>query len=128
MAKRRRWRWDADAVRGLRRHLAVTQEELAAELGVRQQTVSEWETGAYQPGGASERVLTMVAEQAGFVWDAGEAGGAAAADERGQPYDGTLEGGGSKLDGSAADSGPGGETREAGSGDDEGGRPGEGGG
>ena len=52
----------------------MTQEELAAELGVRQQTVSEWETGAYQPRGASERVLTMVAEQAGFVWDAGAAG------------------------------------------------------
>ena len=34
----------------------------AAELGVRQQTVSEWETGRYAPRGASARVLSMLAE------------------------------------------------------------------
>jgi DNA-binding transcriptional regulator YiaG len=73
MAKRKRAGWDAHSVKGLRRHLALTQEELAGELGVRQQTVSEWETGAYRPRGASERVLTMVAEQAGFVWGAAPA-------------------------------------------------------
>jgi len=56
-------------VRGLRRHLALTQEELAAQLGVRQQTVSEWETGAYQPRGASERLLAIVAERASFPYD-----------------------------------------------------------
>jgi len=55
MAKRRRAAWDAESVRGLRRHLALTQEQLADELGVRQQTVSEWETGAYRPRGASDR-------------------------------------------------------------------------
>ncbi len=44
---------------------------MADELGVRQQTVSEWETGAYQPRGASERLLTIVAERAGFEYDAG---------------------------------------------------------
>lgn len=120
MAKRRRWRWDADAVRGLRRHLAVTQEELAAELGVRQQTVSEWETGAYQPRGASERVLTMVAEQAGFVWDVGQAGG-----ETAPAGEATLEAGRSKLNGSVRDE-MGGETREARPADDRRGRPGEG--
>jgi DNA-binding transcriptional regulator YiaG len=70
MAKRKRSAWDAHSVKGLRRHLALTQEELAGELGVRQQTVSEWETGAYRPRGASERVLSMVAEQAGFIWGA----------------------------------------------------------
>ncbi len=62
----RRARWDAGSVRGLRRHLALTQGELAAELGVRQQTVSEWETGAYRPRGASDRVLTIIADRAGF--------------------------------------------------------------
>ena len=36
------------------------------ELGVRQQTVSEWEVGLYTPRGASRRVLSMVAEQAGL--------------------------------------------------------------
>ncbi|HEX5502228.1 MAG TPA: helix-turn-helix domain-containing protein [Thermomicrobiales bacterium] len=125
MVKRGRLRWDAGAVRGLRRHLAVTQEELAAELGVRQQTVSEWETGAYQPRGASERVLTMVAEQAGFVWDVGDAGG-----ETREAGGGTApadhdrpEAGSSKLDGGAR-----GGARDAGAADDERGHPGDGGG
>jgi DNA-binding transcriptional regulator YiaG len=31
---------------------------------VRQQTISEWETGAYQPRGASAKLLTVVAERA----------------------------------------------------------------
>ncbi len=69
MGKRRRVAWDSSAVRGLRRHLELTQEQLAGELGVRQQTVSEWETGAYRPRGASERVLNMVAERAEFAYD-----------------------------------------------------------
>jgi DNA-binding transcriptional regulator YiaG len=72
MTKKRRAVWDAESVRGLRRHLALTQEELAGELGVRQQTVSEWETGAYRPRGASGRLLTLVAEQAGFAYEDGE--------------------------------------------------------
>lgn len=76
-ARRRQPGWDATSVRGLRRHLALTQEELAEELGVRQQTVSEWETGSYRPRGASERVLMMVAERAGYPYDAAPAGRAA---------------------------------------------------
>ena len=57
--------WDATSVRGLRRRLGLSQQALAQELGVRQQTVSEWETGLYAPRGASRRVLSLVAEQAG---------------------------------------------------------------
>lgn len=72
MARRRRATWDAGSVRGLRRHLALTQEQLAEELGVRQQTVSEWETGVYRPRGASDRLLTLVAERAGFAYESGE--------------------------------------------------------
>jgi DNA-binding transcriptional regulator YiaG len=68
--KRRHAAWDARSVRGLRRHLALTQAELAAELGVRQQTVSEWETGQYTPRGASEKLLTIVAERGGFSYRA----------------------------------------------------------
>ena len=71
MSKRRRASWDATSVRGLRRHMALTQEQLADELGVRQQTVSEWETGVYRPRGASERLLSLVAERAGFAYEAG---------------------------------------------------------
>ncbi len=56
--------WDARTVRALRERLGLTQRQLADELNVRQQTVSEWETGAYQPRGASEKLLSMVAERA----------------------------------------------------------------
>lgn len=69
---RRRDQWDAERVRRLRVRLGLTQRELANELGVRQQTVSEWETGAYQPRGASARLLRLVAERAGLdTYDAG---------------------------------------------------------
>jgi DNA-binding transcriptional regulator YiaG len=71
MPKTRRVKWDARSVKGLRRHLALTQAELADELGVRQQTVSEWETGQYTPRGASEKLLNIVAEHGGFPYRAG---------------------------------------------------------
>ena len=69
--KSRSVKWDARSVKGLRRHLALTQTELADELGVRQQTVSEWETGQYTPRGASEKLLNMVAERGGYAYRAG---------------------------------------------------------
>ena len=57
-------RWDARKVWELRKKLGLSQQALAQELGVRQQTISDWETGLYAPRGASNRVLSMVAEQA----------------------------------------------------------------
>jgi DNA-binding transcriptional regulator YiaG len=66
MAKRRRPAWGKDDVRSLRTHLGMTQQELADEMGTRQQTISEWETGMYQPRGASVTLLNLVAERAGF--------------------------------------------------------------
>jgi DNA-binding transcriptional regulator YiaG len=72
MATRRRSVWDATSVRGLRRHLALTQDQLADELGVRQQTISEWETGAYRPRGASTRLLSIIADRADYEYNAGE--------------------------------------------------------
>ena len=65
---RKRPEWDAEAVRALRAHLGATQGELAEELGVRQQTVSEWETSVYRPRGAAAKLLSMVAEQAEFAY------------------------------------------------------------
>ena len=62
--------WDAERVRRLRRHLALTQSAFAAELNARQQTVSEWETGRYRPRGPSARLLTLIAEEAGFAYTA----------------------------------------------------------
>jgi DNA-binding transcriptional regulator YiaG len=70
--KRRGPAWDAGQVRALRRHLGLNQRELAEELGTRQQTISEWETGQYRPRGASARLLTLVAERAGFRYEASQ--------------------------------------------------------
>ena len=68
--ERRRGGWKADRVRRLRQSLKLSQQAFAQELGVRQQTVSEWETGAYEPRGASARLLDIVAERAGFTYGA----------------------------------------------------------
>jgi putative transcriptional regulator len=74
--------WDAGRVRALRRHLGYTQQQLSDELGTRQQTVSEWETGMYQPRGASARLLSLIAERAGFQYEDGSAPADGAATER----------------------------------------------
>src|SRR3972149_2210961 len=68
----RRRDWEAEGVRALRRHLGLSQQQMAAELGTRQQTVSEGETGLYRPGGAPARLLTIIAERAGFQYEAGK--------------------------------------------------------
>jgi DNA-binding transcriptional regulator YiaG len=62
--------WDSGRVQALRRHLGLTQRELSDRLGTRQQTISEWETGMYRPRGASATLLSLVAEKAGFRYDA----------------------------------------------------------
>ncbi len=72
--ERKRPVWDAQRVRALRRHLGLSQAQLAQELGVRQQTVSEWETGRYRPRGAAARLLSLVAERAGFRYGEGPEG------------------------------------------------------
>jgi len=72
--------WNAAAVLGLRRHLEMSQNAFAGELGTRQQTVSEWETGRYRPRGTSARLLSIIAERAGFEY---EAGGGDSGDEPG---------------------------------------------
>lgn len=53
----------------LRRRAGLSQAALARRLGVRQQTVSEWERGRYAPRGASLTVLRMFEEEI-EPWDA----------------------------------------------------------
>ena len=60
--------WDSQRIQALRRHLGLTQRELADRLGTRQQTISEWETGMYRPRGASATLLSIVAERANFEY------------------------------------------------------------
>jgi DNA-binding transcriptional regulator YiaG len=62
--------WDSERIRALRQHLGITQREMANRLGTRQQTISEWELGLYKPRGASSTLLSIVAEQAKFRYNA----------------------------------------------------------
>jgi DNA-binding transcriptional regulator YiaG len=66
-AKRKlEYNWDAESIRALRQHLDMTQQQMSDELGVRQQTVSDWERGYHRPRGGMARLLTIVAERANF--------------------------------------------------------------
>ena len=62
--------WDNERIQALRRHLGLTQRQLAETLGTRQQTISEWETGMYKPRGASATLLSIIAERAKFKYEA----------------------------------------------------------
>ena len=70
-SKRRqaKYNWTAEQIRALRLHMNLTQREMADELQVRQQTISEWETGLHQPHRSTQKVLTIIAEQADFLYD-----------------------------------------------------------
>jgi DNA-binding transcriptional regulator YiaG len=70
--KKGKKQWSKEEVRALRRHLNLTQARLAEELGTRQQTISEWETGMYRPRGASATLLSIIAERSGFGYQAKE--------------------------------------------------------
>ena len=61
--------WNKDSIRALREHLGMTQRQMADELEVRQQTISEWETGFHVPHRSTQKTLSMVAERASFSYD-----------------------------------------------------------
>ncbi len=61
--------WNGRMIRALREYMNLNQAEFAQELGVRQPTVSEWETGAYDPKRSSSKLLMFVAERAGFEYE-----------------------------------------------------------
>ena len=60
--------WDRRSVQALRRHLELTQANMAREMGTRQQTISEWELGIYKPRGTSATLLSIVAERSSFKY------------------------------------------------------------
>lgn len=68
--RRARQEWDAKRIKALREHMKMTQQQMADELEVRQQTISEWETGVHRPHRSTQKTLSMVAERAGFVYSA----------------------------------------------------------
>jgi len=60
--------WDAETIKQLRDFMGLTQQQFAEELGVRQQTISEWEVGKYTPRRSTSKYLSLVAERAGFTY------------------------------------------------------------
>ena len=44
-------------IRAARKSLALTQGQLAAVMGLRQATISDWERGIYPQDGSNERLL-----------------------------------------------------------------------
>ncbi|WP_008311802.1 helix-turn-helix transcriptional regulator [Leptolyngbya sp. PCC 6406] len=53
--------WNEVTIRSLRQHLHLTQAEFADTLGVRRQTVSEWENGVYTPERSTIKHLQLIA-------------------------------------------------------------------
>jgi DNA-binding transcriptional regulator YiaG len=72
-AKRKpKYEWNADSIRALRRHLDMSQQQMSQELGIRQQTISDWELGYHCPRGGMARLLAIVAERAEFRYRTNE--------------------------------------------------------
>ena len=67
-----KYEWNADSIRELRRHLDMSQQQMSEELGIRQQTVSDWELGYHRPRGGMAHFLAIVAERANFQYRASE--------------------------------------------------------
>ncbi|MEB3355440.1 MAG: helix-turn-helix transcriptional regulator [Synechococcales bacterium] len=59
--------WTREAIRALRHHMGLTQAVFAQHLGVRRQTVSEWENGVYEPERSTAKLLQFVAKEAAFT-------------------------------------------------------------
>ena len=55
--------WNGKRIKDLRKRLGLTQEELAAEIGTRQQTISHWETEDYLPRGIPQKILSIMEEK-----------------------------------------------------------------
>jgi len=58
--------WQQDAIRALRKHMNMTQSQFAEELGVRRQTISEWENGVYDPDRSTSKFLKLIAKNTHF--------------------------------------------------------------
>jgi DNA-binding transcriptional regulator YiaG len=61
--------WNSELIKALRVHMGLTQAEFAERLGVRQQTVSEWENGVYVPTRSKSKHLELVAQTVGFAYE-----------------------------------------------------------
>ena len=55
--------WNSESIKELRKSLDLSQSEFSKKLGIREQTVSEWETGVYSPRGGSITLLDIAAKE-----------------------------------------------------------------
>jgi DNA-binding XRE family transcriptional regulator len=65
-------KWDDSLIKALRLHMNLSQAELAEKLGVRQQTISEWEKNLYTPRRSMSKYLTIIAKQVNFQYIEGD--------------------------------------------------------
>lgn len=65
---RRRPSWSPERIKNLREHAGWTQQDLANRMGVRQQTVSEWETGLHTPRFSTSKHLNLIAKEARYPY------------------------------------------------------------
>ena len=70
--RRRRSGWSKEQIKALREFTGWSQQELANELEMRQQTISEWETGKYLPRRSTSVLLGIIAERVGFSYSPDE--------------------------------------------------------
>lgn len=61
--------WTAEQIKALRDYAGWSQQELADRLGVRQQTVSDWELGIHISRRSMGKLLQMIAEQINFPYE-----------------------------------------------------------
>jgi DNA-binding transcriptional regulator YiaG len=59
--------WNADTIKALRIAKGLNQEQFAIELGVRRETVSEWENSKYEPDRSKCKLLNIIAKQVNFA-------------------------------------------------------------
>ena len=60
--------WSAAEIKALRQYAGWSQQELADRLGVRQQTVSDWELDIHTSRRSMGKLLQMVAESIGYPY------------------------------------------------------------
>ncbi|MEO1069532.1 MAG: helix-turn-helix transcriptional regulator [Cyanobacteria bacterium J06638_6] len=58
--------WQGHAIKALRLYKGLNQAQFADELGVRRETVSEWENSKYEPDRSKRKLLNIIAQQANF--------------------------------------------------------------
>jgi DNA-binding transcriptional regulator YiaG len=61
--------WSGEQVKALREYAGWSQQELAAKLAVRQQTISDWEVGNHTARRSMSKLLQMVAKEVGYPYE-----------------------------------------------------------